>query len=84
MKTFLQALNLPELFLMARKAIKKEPAPHEGISNLRSRATHENTQQHPFPSSGDTIVDTDVVMHEDLGESQIINVDADRIEGSGK
>jgi len=82
MKTFLQALHLPELFQMARKSIKKEPVPQEGISDLPSRATYENPQQWPLPSSDDTIVDTDVVMHEDLGGSHCINVDADRTEKS--
>lgn len=66
MKTFLQTLHLPELFQMARKSIKKEPVPQEGISDLPSRATYETPQQWPIPGSGDTIVDTDVVMHEDL------------------
>lgn len=66
MKTFLQTLHLPALSKMARKSIKKEPVPQEGISDLPSRATYENPQPWPLPSSGDTVVDTDVVMHEDL------------------
>lgn len=66
METFLQTLHLPALSKMARKSIKKEPVPQEGISDLPSRATYENPQPWPLPSSGDTVVDTDVVMHEDL------------------
>jgi len=83
MNTLLQALYLPDLFKMARKSIKKEPVAQEGIPDAHSTPACEQSQQFQLSSSGDTVVDTvvdtDVVMHEDLGQNRCINFEANGI-----
>ena len=78
MNALFQALHLPEFFRMARKTIKKEPIAQPGISDHQPGPAYEHPQPYYLPSSGDTVVDDDVVMDGTI-DGYHTNIDANSV-----